>query len=76
MALKSYNQTEENPKITKLKPYKGFTIIRVETNHEWGISKTYEAWREICGEVYDYICDCSTLEKCKQEIDFILLEVE
>jgi hypothetical protein len=66
----------DNVNITKLKPYKGFTITRVETHHEWGVSKTYEAWREMHGSVKDYICDCSTLKNCKYEIDCILLDIE
>ena len=66
----------DNVKITMLKPYKDFAIARVETRHEWGISKTYEAWREECGSVKDYVCDCSALKNCKYEIDCILLGVE
>ena len=63
----------ENPKITELKPYKGFQIFKYQTFSNYIF---YEAFRSICGEVEDYIEECSTLSDCKRKIDFLLQEEE
>lgn len=58
----------ENPRITELKPYKGFAIIKTETFSNWGRYVSYSAYKEVKGCVENYIDDCSSLAKLKEKI--------
>lgn len=64
----------ENPKITELKPYKGFNILKIVTYKEWGRIVSYEAYREKAGYVTDYIDEYCTLKDCKQAVDIYLID--
>lgn len=57
-----------NPRITELKPYKGFNIIKEETFSNWGGYVTYYAYKEVKVGVKDYIGYCSSLAELKEEI--------
>ena len=65
----------ENPKITELKPYKGFQIFKYQTFSEWSSYIHYVALRSRFGYVEDYIEE-STLKDCKRKIDSLLQEEE
>lgn len=62
----------ENPKVTELKPYKGFRIFKYQLFSEWSSRVWYEAFFSRYGEVEEYVDDCYTLKECKQKIDFII----
>lgn len=64
----------ENPKITELKPYKGFRIFKYVTYSNCYGYIHYEAFKDRFGEVEEYIDECYTLKDCKQKIDFLLQE--
>jgi hypothetical protein len=57
-----------NPKITELKPYKGFNIIKEQTFSNWGSHVAYFAYKEVEGGVKEYIDDCNDLAKLKEKI--------
>lgn len=61
----------ENPKVTELKPYRGFQIVKTETFSDWGKYVSYSAYRTKQGFVTDYIDDCSSLKELKKEIILI-----
>lgn len=58
----------ENPKITELKPYRTFNIIKIETYSEWSKYVSYEAYRNKCGYITAYISDCESLKEVKEKI--------
>lgn len=57
-----------NPRITELKPYKGFNIVKEETFSNWCRYVYYYAYKEVKGGVKDYINDCSSLAELKEKI--------
>lgn len=62
----------ENPRITELKPYKGFKIIKIETFSNWGRYVSYDAYKEVSGYEEDYIGDCGSLAELKEEIRMVI----
>lgn len=57
-----------NPRITELKPYKGFNIIKEETSSNWSRYVNYFAYKEVKGGVKEYIDDCNSLAKLREKI--------
>lgn len=62
----------ENPKVTELKPYKGFRIHKYQTFSNCSSFIHYEAIKEVKGNVEEYIEEAYSLKELKQKIDLLV----